>query len=73
MQKQESDTGNERRARMSDRCFSCKHAEWDYFEYYGTNRKDWFVEGCKKCHDIDTEDCDNCEDYEEKKEVQADE
>lgn len=51
---------------MSDKCFSCKHAEWGYFEYYGTTRKNWFVEDCKKCHDIDTEDCDNCEDYEER-------
>jgi len=50
---------------MSDRCINCKYAEWDYFEYYGTTRKDWFVEGCEKCNDIDT-DTEDCEDYEER-------
>lgn len=47
---------------MGDRCISCKYAEWDYFEYYGGGRES-FIESCKKCHDMDTEDCDDCEDY----------
>lgn len=46
-----------------DKCETCKYAEWDYFEYYGTTQKNWFVEDCEKCNDIDTEDC---EDYEER-------
>lgn len=29
-------------------CETCKYATWDYCEYYGTNQKQWFVDGCKK-------------------------
>ncbi len=35
------------------RCEECKHAIWDYEEYYGTTQKQWFVERCKK--DLDME------------------
>lgn len=31
---------------MSD-CKNCKYAEFDYFEYYGTDDKNWFVSDCK--------------------------
>lgn len=32
---------------MSD-CSCCKYAEWDYEEYYGTTRKQFFIIGCMK-------------------------
>ena len=28
-------------------CETCKHAELDYEEYYGTTDKQWFVSGCE--------------------------
>lgn len=30
-----------------EQCTSCRHAEWDFEEYYGGGRQ-WFVCGCKK-------------------------
>ena len=45
-----------------DKCETCKYATTDYEDYYGGGRE-YFVEGCEKCNDIDTEDC---EDYEER-------
>lgn len=44
-------------------CEECKYAEWDYEEYYGTTKKQWFVCGCKA--DCDPEDCDEFERREE--------
>lgn len=47
---------------MTD-CTKCKHAIWDYVEYYYSKRKCWFVYGCRK--DADPEDC---EEFEEDRE-----
>ena len=41
---------------MSD-CYTCKHAIMDYEEYYGTTRKQWFVDGCEKCRIVGQDDC----------------
>ena len=43
-----------------DRCYKCRHAEWDYETYYGTSKKQWFVSGCK-LDEVEEE----CPDYEE--------
>ena len=48
---------------MSD-CCTCRHAILDYEEYYGTKDKEWFVCGCKK--DMETDDCNEYEEVEEK-------
>lgn len=50
-------------------CNYCKNAERDYFEFYGTNQKHWFVSGCKIGKDPgeelkDSEDCEGFEDIE---------
>lgn len=42
-------------------CEECKYAEWDYEEYYGTTKKQWFVCGCKLDNDPDVEDCEGFE------------
>ena len=44
-------------------CTKCKYAEWTYETYYGTKRKQWFVDGCRK--DLDEEDCDGFEEIED--------
>lgn len=49
-----------------DRCIDCKYATHDYFEYYGTTRKEWFVDGCEKGNDVGEDDLEYCEDYEER-------
>ena len=28
-------------------CKECPHALWAYEVYYGTNKRQWFVEGCR--------------------------
>ena len=43
---------------MTD-CRTCKHAEWDYEEYYGTNRRQHFISGCRL--DLEPEECDEYE------------
>ena len=43
------------------KCESCRFAEWDFYEYYNTTEKCWFVCGCKK--DVNEEECE--EEYEE--------
>ena len=43
-------------------CQNCEHATLDYCEYYGGSRQ-WYVEDCKKGHDVGEEV--ECEDYEE--------
>ena len=46
-------------------CRGCKHAIWDYEEYFG-GMKRWFVESCKKDLDEFYGDEDNdCEEYAE--------
>lgn len=40
-----------------NKCEECPNAVWDYETYYGTTRKDWFVDGCKK--DLTPEDCED--------------
>lgn len=42
-------------------CSNCVNAVWDYFEYYGTTKKNWFVEGCK----LDLEESEDCDGYKE--------
>lgn len=37
------------------KCDTCKYALWDYEEYYGTTRREYFIAGCKK--DMDGTDC----------------
>ena len=44
-----------------EKCFECRHAEWDYETYYGTTRKEWFVCDCKLGYASPTE----CEEYDE--------
>lgn len=39
---------------MTD-CTKCKNAVWDCEEYYNTQKKWWFVDGCKK--DAGPENC----------------
>lgn len=34
-------------------CETCRYAHWDYEDYYGTNRKQWFVDDCELGIDID--------------------
>lgn len=48
------------------KCESCANAVWDYEEYYGTTRKQYFVDGCK----LDNELCESgeCDDYIEERE-----
>jgi hypothetical protein len=50
-----------RRTPMTD-CTKCKNAVWDCEEYYNTQKKWWFVDGCKK--DADPEDCEEFEEDE---------
>lgn len=51
---------------MND-CNNCEYAEFDYEEYYGTNRRQYFVSGCKK----DAEYFDNgCSNYKEIEDAQ---
>lgn len=38
-----------------NKCEECPHAIWDFEEYYGTTRKQWFGEGCDL--DAEPEDC----------------
>ena len=40
-------------------CTKCKYAVWEYETYYGTKKKQWFVDGCEK--DADKDDCDEFE------------
>lgn len=47
---------------FGERCFECKHAVWDYETYYGTTKKEWFVNDCKKCNYC--EDLEGCEEFE---------
>ena len=47
---------------MIDDCEKCKYALWDCAEFYGTTDKQWFISGCKKDQDMETEDC---EEYKE--------
>lgn len=43
-------------------CRDCKHADWDYVEYYGGGRNKYcFVSDCKLGND--EEDCDDFEEY----------
>ena len=42
-----------------NKCEECEHAIWDYETYYGTIRKDWFIDGCKK--DLTPEECEDDE------------
>jgi len=44
-------------------CSSCANAVWDYYEYYGTTKKNWFVEDCK----LGLDESEDCEGYEEVK------
>ena len=44
-------------------CCNCRFARLDYYEYYGTTDKNWFVDGCKK--NLDPEYCEEYEEYEE--------
>ena len=46
-------------------CTKCKYAEWTYETYYGTKRKQWFVDGCRK--DLDEEDCEEFEEIEDER------
>lgn len=46
---------------MTD-CEKCKHAVWDYEEYYGGQQR-WFVSDCKKDWPFWLKE--DCEDYEE--------
>ena len=46
---------------MTD-CEKCKHAVWDYEEYYGCQQQ-WFVSDCKKDWPFWLKE--DCEDYEE--------
>lgn len=50
---------------MSD-CRICEFSQWDYEEYYGTDRKEWFMCGCIKNMDYeeDTEDCEGYQKHE---------
>jgi hypothetical protein len=50
-----------RRPIMTD-CTKCKHAIWDCEEYYNTQKKWWFVDGCRK--DNEPEDCEEFEEEE---------
>ena len=40
-------------------CKFCMQAEWDYEEYYGTNRRQYFISGCRL--DREPEECDEYE------------
>lgn len=42
-----------------DLCQTCKHADWDYDEYFG-GYKEWMIVGCKK--DGTCKDCVKCKD-----------
>lgn len=46
------------------KCDTCKYALWDYEEYYGTNRREYFIAGCKK--GMDGTDCEEYEESEDK-------
>ena len=52
-------------------CIYCKHAERDYFEFYGTREKHWFVSGCTIGKDPEEElkDGDSCEGFEDNEEL----
>lgn len=45
-------------------CVDCPHAIWDSEEYFGTNRRQWFVDGCRIGKDEEEckEDDDECSD-----------
>jgi len=44
-------------------CTKCKYAIWGYDTYYGTRKRQWFVDGCQK--DLDEDDCDEFEEAED--------
>ena len=48
---------------IMENCCTCRFARLDYYEYYGTTDKNWFVDGCKK--NLDPEYCEEYEEYEE--------
>lgn len=45
---------------MAD-CETCKHAKWDYYSYYNSREKDWFVDYCKISEDPEAEECESYE------------
>lgn len=53
----------EGRDEMSD-CTKCKYAIWDYEEYYGTNKREYFVSDCARGYDPGVDDCGD--EYEER-------
>ena len=40
-----------------NKCEDCPNAIWDYEEYYGTTRREYFVCGCDK--DAEPEECED--------------
>ena len=46
-------------------CTTCRHAEYDCYEYYGTTAKCWFVSGCKLDNDTEVDSCEEYEEYQE--------
>lgn len=50
-----------------DMCRQCRHAAWDYEEYYG-GAKQWFLTGCRKDaepHYNEDEEAWECDEYRE--------
>ena len=55
---------------VQSKCLSCKHAQWDYEEFYNTTEKQWFVSGCNRIMDAhavanDNDEVISCNCYEE--------
>ena len=52
------------------KCLSCKHALWDYVDFYNSTEKQWFVYGCSKEREAQTvenndDEIVECDHYEE--------